>query len=187
MNRCTLAGNSATLYGGGIETAGSLTVNQSTLTANTCGSNGGGAIDRDTGALTVNQCTISAGGITSVPLCALQVVVASPGTGDSETITLNGTAPYFSGTLTLSTIAGRGANNGVLLVDTYDTLEGVRNAIEAGKRLRERGHELIGVPTGLRLDAELDGAHRSVREATGQPEREHQDAGVDQFVFELVA
>jgi nicotinate phosphoribosyltransferase len=36
-------------------------------------------------------------------------------------------------------------NNCTFLVDTYDTLEGVRNAVEAGRRLRERGHEMIGI------------------------------------------
>ena len=36
-------------------------------------------------------------------------------------------------------------NNAVLLVDTYDTLEGVRNAIRAGHRLRELGHDLVGI------------------------------------------
>jgi nicotinate phosphoribosyltransferase len=40
-------------------------------------------------------------------------------------------------------------NNCVFLVDTYDTLKGVRHAVEVGKRLRERGHELAGV----RLDS----------------------------------
>lgn len=40
-------------------------------------------------------------------------------------------------------------NNCVFLVDTYDTLEGVRNAVEVGKSLRERGHEMVGV----RLDS----------------------------------
>jgi len=30
-------------------------------------------------------------------------------------------------------------------VDTYDTLEGVRRAVEVGARLRERGHKLAGV------------------------------------------
>ena len=40
-------------------------------------------------------------------------------------------------------------NNCVFLVDTYDTLEGVRRAIEAGRRLREHGHELAGI----RLDS----------------------------------
>lgn len=40
-------------------------------------------------------------------------------------------------------------NNCVFLVDTYDTIEGVRRAVAVGKRLRERGHELLGV----RLDS----------------------------------
>ncbi|MFH0903435.1 MAG: nicotinate phosphoribosyltransferase [Pseudomonadota bacterium] len=39
--------------------------------------------------------------------------------------------------------------NCVFLVDTYDTLEGVRNAIGVGSWLRENGHELFGV----RLDS----------------------------------
>lgn len=40
-------------------------------------------------------------------------------------------------------------NNCVFLVDTYDTLEGVRHAIEVGHWLRENGHDLLGV----RLDS----------------------------------
>ena len=40
-------------------------------------------------------------------------------------------------------------NNCVFLVDTYDTLRGVRHAAEVGRRLRERGHEMVGV----RLDS----------------------------------
>ena len=36
-------------------------------------------------------------------------------------------------------------NNVVLLVDTYDTLDGVRSAIATGRRLREAGQDLIGI------------------------------------------
>ena len=39
--------------------------------------------------------------------------------------------------------------NVVFLVDTYDTLTGVRERIETGRRLRERGHDLAGI----RLDS----------------------------------
>jgi nicotinate phosphoribosyltransferase len=39
--------------------------------------------------------------------------------------------------------------NSIFLVDTYDTLEGVRNAIEAGRVLRQKGHDLMGI----RLDS----------------------------------
>lgn len=40
-------------------------------------------------------------------------------------------------------------NNCVFLVDTYDTLEGVHNAIKVGLELRRRGKELVGI----RLDS----------------------------------
>lgn len=40
-------------------------------------------------------------------------------------------------------------NNSLFLVDTYDTLEGVKHAIEIGKWLRENGHSLVGI----RLDS----------------------------------
>lgn len=45
--------------------------------------------------------------------------------------------------------AGALPNNVVFLVDTYDTLAGVRHAVEAGRRLRERGFRLAGI----RLDS----------------------------------
>ena len=40
-------------------------------------------------------------------------------------------------------------NNCIFLVDTYDSLAGVRHAVAVGRRLRERGHELLGI----RLDS----------------------------------
>ena len=40
-------------------------------------------------------------------------------------------------------------NNCVFLVDTYNSLDGVRHAIDVGRRLRSDGHEMIGV----RLDS----------------------------------
>ncbi|MDA1229657.1 MAG: nicotinate phosphoribosyltransferase, partial [Planctomycetota bacterium] len=40
-------------------------------------------------------------------------------------------------------------NNCVFLVDTYDTLEGIRNAITVGNRLRDSGHSMVGI----RLDS----------------------------------
>ncbi len=40
-------------------------------------------------------------------------------------------------------------NNSIFLVDTYNSLEGVRHAIQVGRRLRERGHKMVGV----RLDS----------------------------------
>jgi nicotinate phosphoribosyltransferase len=40
-------------------------------------------------------------------------------------------------------------NNCIFLVDTYDSIDGIRHAIEIGSELREQGHEMIGV----RLDS----------------------------------
>ena len=40
-------------------------------------------------------------------------------------------------------------NNCIFLVDTYDTLQGVRHAVDVGRELREQGHEMLGI----RLDS----------------------------------
>lgn len=60
-------------------------------------------------------------------------------------------------------------HNSTFLVDTYDTLGGVREAIEAGRWLREQGHEL----NGIRLDsgdlAELSIAARQLLDEAGFP------------------
>lgn len=51
-------------------------------------------------------------------------------------------------------------NNCVFLVDTYDTLEGVRNAARVGKQLRQSGQEMVGI----RLDSgNLDRLSRDAR------------------------
>lgn len=49
-------------------------------------------------------------------------------------------------------------NNCIFLVDTYDSIDGIRHAIEAGGELRRQGHQMIGV----RLDSG-DGAALSVK------------------------
>ncbi|MBP89374.1 MAG: nicotinate phosphoribosyltransferase [Planctomycetaceae bacterium] len=58
-------------------------------------------------------------------------------------------------------------NNCVFLVDTYDTIEGVRNAAVVGKELGKQGHEMLGV----RLDsgdlAELSNQARVVLDEAG--------------------
>jgi nicotinate phosphoribosyltransferase len=60
-------------------------------------------------------------------------------------------------------------NNSIFLVDTYDSLEGVRRAIEAGKWLRTQGHEMAGI----RLDsgdlAYLSIEARKILDAAGFP------------------
>lgn len=40
-------------------------------------------------------------------------------------------------------------NNCIFLVDTFDSLQGVRHAVEIGKQLRSQGHEMVGI----RLDS----------------------------------
>lgn len=61
-------------------------------------------------------------------------------------------------------------NNCVFLVDTYDTLDGVRNAVEVGRWLRENGHQLLGI----RLDSgdltELSKGARKILDEGGFPD-----------------
>jgi len=58
-------------------------------------------------------------------------------------------------------------NNCIFLVDTYDTIEGVKKAIETGKWLRAHGHEMLGI----RLDsgdlAQLSIEARKLLDAAG--------------------
>jgi nicotinate phosphoribosyltransferase len=63
-------------------------------------------------------------------------------------------------------------NNCVFLVDTYDTLEGVRKATQVGLKLREQGYEMVGV----RLDsgdlAALSIGARKILDEAGFPKAE---------------
>ncbi|HEX4826061.1 MAG TPA: hypothetical protein VFV19_17315 [Candidatus Polarisedimenticolaceae bacterium] len=52
----------------------------------------------------------------------LTVTVSSPGTGDTEQVTLTGSAPYFTGTVNLSTDTIGGVNDGTLLVLPNETI-----------------------------------------------------------------
>ncbi len=60
-------------------------------------------------------------------------------------------------------------NNCVFLVDTYDTLDGVRKAVATGRKLRAEGHEMLGI----RLDsgdlAWLSMEARKILDAGGFP------------------
>ena len=59
--------------------------------------------------------------------------------------------------------------NCVFLVDTYDSVRGVRHAVETGRRLRAKGHEMIGI----RLDsgdlADLSVEARKILDGAGFP------------------
>lgn len=61
-------------------------------------------------------------------------------------------------------------NNCTFLVDTYDTLAGVRNAVEVGKRLRERGHEMVGIRIDSGDLAWLSLRAREILDAGGFPD-----------------
>ncbi|MBW3562060.1 MAG: nicotinate phosphoribosyltransferase [Actinobacteria bacterium] len=72
--------------------------------------------------------------------------------------------------------------NAIMLVDTYDTLDGVRHAITVGERLRERGQEL----TGVRLDsgdlAQLARESRKLLDEAGFDEAQiFASGGMDEF------
>jgi nicotinate phosphoribosyltransferase len=61
-------------------------------------------------------------------------------------------------------------NNAIFLVDTYDTIEGIRHAIAAGRQLRQRGYEMAGI----RLDSgdlsKLSQAARQMLDEAGFPQ-----------------
>ncbi len=61
-------------------------------------------------------------------------------------------------------------HNSIFLVDTYDTIQGVHNAVTVGKEMREQGYEM----TGIRLDsgdlAELSKRARGILDEGGFPE-----------------
>ncbi|HEY5540567.1 MAG TPA: nicotinate phosphoribosyltransferase [Coriobacteriia bacterium] len=61
-------------------------------------------------------------------------------------------------------------NNCTFVVDTYDSLEGARHAVEVGRKLRERGHELIGVRIDSGDLAWLSKRIREILDGGGFPE-----------------
>jgi nicotinate phosphoribosyltransferase len=60
-------------------------------------------------------------------------------------------------------------NNCVFLVDTYDTLEGVRRACEVGRWLRDHGHEMVGIRLDSGELAQLSIAARAILDEQGFP------------------
>lgn len=61
-------------------------------------------------------------------------------------------------------------NNCVFLVDTYNSLEGVRHAVEVAHRLRNRGREMIGVRLDSGDIADLSRKSRKLLDQNGFPE-----------------
>ena len=76
-------------------------------------------------------------------------------------------------------------DNSTFLVDTYDTVEGIRNAIVVAKRMREQGHEL----NAIRLDSgdllELSLKARAMLDAAGmQYVQVLASGGLDEFLMD---
>ena len=78
-------------------------------------------------------------------------------------------------------------SNSTLLVDTYDTIEGVRNAITVAKRMREQGHDL----NAIRLDSgdllSLSVEARAMLDEAGLPDvLVLASGGLDEFQIEAL-
>lgn len=58
-------------------------------------------------------------------------------------------------------------HNCVLLVDTYDTITGVKNAIKVGKKLRAQGGDLLGIRLDSGNMADLSKKARKILDASG--------------------
>jgi nicotinate phosphoribosyltransferase len=58
-------------------------------------------------------------------------------------------------------------NNCIFLVDTYDSIDGIRHAIEIGSELRKQGHEMIGVRLDSGDGAALSGKARRMLDKAG--------------------
>lgn len=60
-------------------------------------------------------------------------------------------------------------NNCIFLVDTYDTVQGVRNAVRTGLKLREKGHEMVGIRLDSGDMAQLSIEARAILDEAGFP------------------
>ena len=83
--------------------------------------------------------------------------------------------------------AGSFPDTSTLLVDTYDTLEGVRRAAETGKRLREAGHALraIRLDSGDLLTLSIES--RKILDAAGLADVQvFVSGGLDEFDMEAL-
>ena len=61
-------------------------------------------------------------------------------------------------------------NNCIFLVDTYDTIQGVKNAVIMGKKLEERGHKMVGVRLDSGDMAQLSIEARAILDQGGFPD-----------------
>jgi nicotinate phosphoribosyltransferase len=76
-------------------------------------------------------------------------------------------------------------NNATFLVDTYDTLDGVRNAVTAGQWLAERGHKMIGIRIDSGDLAWLSRRAREILDKGGLPDvRIYASNELDEYLIE---
>jgi nicotinate phosphoribosyltransferase len=61
-------------------------------------------------------------------------------------------------------------NNCIFLVDTYDTISGVRHSIQVARKLRKAGHEMVGIRLDSGNLAELSIQARRLLDEAGFPE-----------------
>ncbi|MEC7986292.1 MAG: nicotinate phosphoribosyltransferase [Myxococcota bacterium] len=61
-------------------------------------------------------------------------------------------------------------NNCIFLVDTYDTVQGVHNAVKIGRTLREKGHQMVGVRLDSGDMADLSKKARVILDEGGFPD-----------------
>ena len=117
---------------------------------------------------------------TSNVLAALRHSVPAVGTMAHSFIT-----SFTSELEAFSAYAASFPRNSTFLVDTYDTLQGVRNAISAAHRMREHGHEL----NAIRLDSgdfvALSNEAREMLDVAGLPNVQVlASGGLDEFQIE---
>ena len=61
-------------------------------------------------------------------------------------------------------------NNCIFLVDTYDTVQGVHNAVKMGNQLKEQGHKMVGVRLDSGDMADLSKKARKILDEGGFPD-----------------
>jgi len=146
LNRCTVTGNSSSLYGGGIYNVGGLTLSNCTISGNSAAMDGGGIYDEV--GLTIKQSTLS--GNSSVAGGALYskgLVTISQSTVAGNHATSGG--GIYAGDMVMDqcTVAGNDASNGGGIFLLGPQIWSLANSIVAGNTSSDNQniHILIGI------------------------------------------
>ena len=155
-----MSGNTATNYGGGINNAGTLLLDTSTVSGNTAGGDAGGIYNASTGMLMLTHSTVSgntagddAGGIRNAPggtLILVTSTVSGNTAGDDGGGIRNGLATL---TLVTSTVSGNHANldgGGIYNIGTAHVLNSTITNNQADAELNGlgTGGGVYNVPAG---------------------------------------